>query len=76
MKEPDPQFLRASFAKPAQVLRQGGAFAVVGMRFVLHGRADAGWMALQADYEEVTGAQPGQTITPTMAAVLYVAECT
>jgi SAM-dependent methyltransferase len=43
------------FAKPAEVPREGGALAVVGMRFVVHDHADAVWMALQEDYEEVAG---------------------
>jgi SAM-dependent methyltransferase len=41
------------FAKSAEVLREGGALAVVGMRFVVHDGADPGWLALQQDYEAV-----------------------
>jgi SAM-dependent methyltransferase len=43
------------FAKPADVLREGGALAVFGSRYVEHDAADPVWMALQEDYEAVTG---------------------
>jgi SAM-dependent methyltransferase len=43
------------FAKSAEVLRQGGALAAVGMRFVVHDGADPVWTALQDDYEEIAG---------------------
>lgn len=43
------------FAKPADVLRDGGALAVLGSRFVEHDDADPVWTALQEDYEAVTG---------------------
>jgi len=43
------------YAKTAEVLREGGALAVVGMRFVVHDDADPIWMALQEDYEAVAG---------------------
>jgi SAM-dependent methyltransferase len=43
------------YAKTAEVLRDGGALAVVGMRFVVHDEADPVWMALQDDYEAVAG---------------------
>lgn len=43
------------FARSAELLREGGALAVVGMRFVVHDHADTVWMALQEDYEAVAG---------------------
>jgi len=43
------------FAKSAAVLREGGALAVVGMRFLVHDDADPVWMQLQEDYEAVAG---------------------
>jgi SAM-dependent methyltransferase len=46
------------FAKSAKVLREAGALAVVGMRFVFHDRADAGWTALQEDYEALSVGEP------------------
>jgi SAM-dependent methyltransferase len=49
------------FAKPAEVLREGGVLAVVGMRFVVHDHVDAVWMALQEDFEAVTGAAEPST---------------
>jgi SAM-dependent methyltransferase len=39
------------FAKPAEVLRDGGVLTVVGMHFVTHAGADPLWTALQQDYE-------------------------
>lgn len=43
------------FSKSADLLRAGGALAVVGMRFVDHDDADPLWKALQRDYEAVAG---------------------
>jgi hypothetical protein len=43
------------FSKSAAVLRDGGALAVVGMRFLVHDDADPVWMQLQDDYESVAG---------------------
>jgi cyclopropane fatty-acyl-phospholipid synthase-like methyltransferase len=43
------------FAKSAEVLRPGGALAVMGSAFVEHDGADSTWLALQADYEQVVG---------------------
>jgi SAM-dependent methyltransferase len=42
--------------KSAELLREGGALAVFGTRFVVHDDADPGWLALKEDYEAVTGA--------------------
>jgi SAM-dependent methyltransferase len=49
------------FSKSAAVLREGGALAVVGMRFLEHGDADPVWMQLQADYESVAGLREPRT---------------
>ncbi len=43
------------FAKPAQMLRDRGALAVVGMRFVAPDDADPAWLELQEEYEAVVG---------------------
>jgi SAM-dependent methyltransferase len=43
------------FSKSAAVLREGGALAVVGMRFLVHDDADPVWMQLQDDYDSVAG---------------------
>jgi SAM-dependent methyltransferase len=43
------------YAKPAAMLRDGGALAVFGSAYVEHDHADPVWMALQEDYEAVTG---------------------
>jgi SAM-dependent methyltransferase len=44
------------YRKSAEVLRDGGALAVLGSRFVEHDQADPVWTELQEDYEAVTGA--------------------
>jgi SAM-dependent methyltransferase len=43
------------YAKSAEVLRPGGALAVMGSAFVVHDGADATWLALEEDYEAVVG---------------------
>ena len=43
------------FAKSAGVLQDGGTIAVVEMRYVTPDDADPTWVALQEDYEAVTG---------------------
>jgi SAM-dependent methyltransferase len=43
------------FAKPAEVLRDGGALAVVAMQYVMPDDADALWRSLQHDYDAVVG---------------------
>jgi SAM-dependent methyltransferase len=46
------------FAKPAEVLREGGALAVAGMHLVMHADADPAWLALQQEYDAAgAGAQ-------------------
>jgi SAM-dependent methyltransferase len=49
------------FVKSAEALREGGALAVVGMRFVVHDDAHAVWMALQEDYEAIAGFRERRT---------------
>jgi SAM-dependent methyltransferase len=46
------------FAKPAEVLRPGGAVAIVEMRFVTPDDADPTWVALQEDYAAIRGSGP------------------
>jgi len=49
-----------SFAKSAEVLREGGSLAVMGSRFVEHDDADPVWGELQEDYDAVTGQGDGR----------------
>ena len=46
------------FAKSAALLRDGGALAAVGMRFVEHDAADPLWLSLREDYEAAGVADP------------------
>jgi cyclopropane fatty-acyl-phospholipid synthase-like methyltransferase len=43
------------FAKPAAVLQDGGALAIVGMQYVMPDDADPVWVSLQEDYDAVVG---------------------
>ncbi len=43
------------FAKPASLLRDGGALGVFGSRFVVADDSDPAWVALDDDYVAVTG---------------------
>jgi SAM-dependent methyltransferase len=46
------------FAKPASVLRPGGALAVYGSGFVIHGSADPGWLEVVEDEATTAGFEP------------------
>jgi SAM-dependent methyltransferase len=56
--EPDVRY-----AKTAALLRDGGALAVVAMRWAMPDDADPGWASLQEDYDAVLGAT-GQAEVP------------
>lgn len=43
------------YRKSAEVLRQGGALAVFGSRFLEHDDADPAWLDLQREHEALTG---------------------